>query len=687
MANKKLHFNRIYAKNFRSIDNSGMELLYNDNPTTLVASFENGAGKSTLLVHALYYGLFDKAYRDGDKKTSLINSRSGKDCLVEVDFEARGKKVTVRRGMKPSVFDILEDGVRVTDEAALKDYQGYLLSIINMDEKVFCNTVALGKDRFVPFINMTAGDRRGYVEQMLDLVVFSEMNKLGKEDLKAAKLVLDDLNYKLTNLETKISGGQRLVDVIQGQIDKRSGEVDTQIAAIRPDLDKATSMLTAIGTKLLTKKDELAASTATLTAAQNLEISTRKTAQQEAHLLRVTGINSKHNQRKEEHSASLETLRTEIAIVEDKFTDLPRYQTAKTQADTKISGLRGTVNKFRSMDVCPTCSQSLSDDVKSGLLGDTEHQLCKLEAGVNGLVHTIQEKTAFAEQAAALRTKLTEQDRAGLATIAELNAADLAAINQTKADELAAINQLEMIAAQDLNALRTEGMVEINRLDSAQRELTAKVNGWQAQIRQLETLRGSGEEEAQLAKAKAELEGVLQEHVTQKAEHVVVSKTIENLNGALYALKDDGVKSEIVKLYVPFLNEQTNKYLDALNLWVNLRIDEEFNVEMFAPERKGQTISSLSTGQVCRIDLSILLAWREIATKKASVDCNILILDETLENLSEQGAKDFIEMWRGMNPDGEVKLFVISQRATEFEEYFDNTIVYALKDDTTVQVR
>jgi energy-coupling factor transporter ATP-binding protein EcfA2 len=105
---------------------------------------------------------------------------------------------------------------------------------------------------------------------------------------------------------------------------------------------------------------------------------------------------------------------------------------------------------------------------------------------------------------------------------------------------------------------------------------------------------------------------------------------------------------------------------------------------MFAPDRKGQTLGNLSTGQLRRIDLAVLLAWREIAKNKASVDCNVLILDEILENLSASGVEEFMEMWQIIGQ--ETNLTVISQRAAEFDGYFDRTIKYALKNDMTVEV-
>ena len=146
-------------------------------------------------------------------------------------------------------------------------------------------------------------------------------------------------------------------------------------------------------------------------------------------------------------------------------------------------------------------------------------------------------------------------------------------------------------------------------------------------------------------------------------------------------LKDDGIKSKIIKQYLPFLNKKVNDMLDSLNLWITLKLDEDFNVEMYSPNRKGQEIADLSSGQLRRIDLAIMMGWREVANARASVDTNLLILDEVLENLSPQGVSDFLEYMKMNYPD--TCLFVASQRKDEFSEYFDNIIEFKLKDEFT----
>lgn len=123
-----------------------------------------------------------------------------------------------------------------------------------------------------------------------------------------------------------------------------------------------------------------------------------------------------------------------------------------------------------------------------------------------------------------------------------------------------------------------------------------------------------------------------------------------------------------------------------MNFFVHVELNNEFEVNMIAPDRRGQTIAGLSTGQKRRIDLAILFAWRAVAKAASGCDSNLLIMDEALENLSEQGVTDFLEMWHRMNASGECNLYVITQRCKEFEPMFENKIIYALRDDATYVV-
>ena len=227
-------------------------------------------------------------------------------------------------------------------------------------------------------------------------------------------------------------------------------------------------------------------------------------------------------------------------------------------------------------------------------------------------------------------------------------------------------------------------MVDIIKVNNLSNQLSAKVNALKDSIATINRKMVNSNED-ELIKVEIERIDEFSTQVLNKTKEMNDNQVIESHHlQLLQILKDDGIKANIVAQYIPFLNQTINKILDKLNLYIQVDIDKEFNVSMFAPSRKGQTIENLSTGQLRRVDLAVLLAWREIAKSKASVDCNVLILDEILENLSASGVDEFMEMWEGIGQD--TNMIVISQRGSEFDQYFDKTIQYKLQDDMTIEV-
>lgn len=573
MAGNKLVLKKIRAKNFRSIGNMPMELDYQASLSTLIASEANGSGKSTLAVWALYFVLFGEPYGKDCKIGGLVNSKSGKDCLVELEFTTLGAEWLVKRGYKPAVFEIFKDGKLVENEAAKGDTQLYLQTVIGMDKKAFCNIVALGVDRFVPFVQMSAPERRAFVEQMLDLIVISQMNTLTKEKVKVMRKTLEQCNYELGILESKHAGHVRTLAILEQKKQQRLAETGSELAGFEAEEKKVVGLINIAEGKISQLKEQV--------------------------------INSDASQK--------------LAQINQM---IQRFQ-------YKLNDIRKGAENVTALHDCPTCKQGVTEAHKS-LIRDA----AGAEAGK--LLEPMQKLEGE-------RLKAQEAVEKNQALAAEVQ--KLTLVN----------SQLEVRLATALTSIKNikAKMVDSNEDDQihAESDMVGKLDI---------SIAAKGQEIESLTK--------------DEARHLQL----------LQILKDDGIKASIVAQYIPFLNQSINSILDQLNLYVQINIDSEFNVSMFAPDRKGQTIGNLSTGQLRRIDLAVLLAWREIAKNKASVDCNVLILDEILENLSASGVEEFMDMWESVG--NETNLIVISQRAAEFDQYFDRTIKYGLKNDLTIEV-
>jgi len=172
-------FQKIKWKNFLSTGAHFTEIDFTKSNNTLIIG-HNGAGKSTIL-DALCFGLFGKPFRKINKP-QLLNSVNGKEAVVEVQFNIGQKKYKVIRGIKPNVFEIYLNDVLLNQDAAAKDYQEILENnILKLNYKSFTQVVILGSASFVPFMQLSASDRRAIIEDLLDIQIFSSMNNVIKE--------------------------------------------------------------------------------------------------------------------------------------------------------------------------------------------------------------------------------------------------------------------------------------------------------------------------------------------------------------------------------------------------------------------------------------------------------------------------------------------------------------------------
>jgi len=148
------------------------------------------------------------------------------------------------------------------------------------------------------------------------------------------------------------------------------------------------------------------------------------------------------------------------------------------------------------------------------------------------------------------------------------------------------------------------------------------------------------------------------------------------LSLAATLLKDSGIKSRIIKNYIPVINDTINKYLTKMNFFVAFNLDEEFNETIKSRHRDEFTYASFSEGEKKKIDLALLFAWRRIAAMKNSITTNLLILDEILDgSLDDQGTDAFLDIVGGLDKD--TNTFVISHKPKEIlQDKFDRTVQF-----------
>jgi DNA repair exonuclease SbcCD ATPase subunit len=321
----RIHFKQVRYKNILSTGNVFTKIDLDRKPTTLISG-TNGAGKSTLL-DAITFGLYGKPFRKINKG-QLMNSINKKDLVVEIDFSVGGNEYTVRRGMKPNLFEIIKDGKLIDQDAAVKDYQTHLeTSILGINYKSFNQIVVLGSATYVPFMELPATHRREIIEDLLDIQVFSTMNLLAKDRIAENRASLTDNDYNTEMVNQRIESAQEHNESIRKI---RETEVEKIREKMSVHLDKIESC-----------KDL------------------------------IEGIES-------EIASLYETISDKEGI-ESKFaqaTDIRR------DLSNNLRNFVKDLNFYHDNDSCPVCKQGIEHDFKETVIQEKEDKKVQIESGM-----------------------------------------------------------------------------------------------------------------------------------------------------------------------------------------------------------------------------------------------------------------------------------------------------------------
>ena len=313
-----------------------------------------------------------------------------------------------------------------------------------------------------------------------------------------------------------------------------------------------------------------------------------------------------------------EELQLVVASKIDTETKVKKITKLESQIETNLSKFQKDISFFQSHDDCPTCRQAIADSFR-------EEELEALNTKVTECEHGLSE----------LEKKLLEEQN-------KLNS-----INETQ--KLINQKQVEIATA---NTAITETNKMIARLQKLVDELkNSKV--------------GSEIEEQQLKELKDSL-STLQSNLKDLIEEKTYYEAASNL------LKDSGIKTKIVRQYLPIINKLVNKYLASLDFFVNFNLDESFKETIKSRHRDDFSYHNFSEGEKQRIDMALMLTWRAVAKLKNSSNTNLLILDETFDSsLDTNGTEELMKLLHMLE---DVNLFVISHKGDILQDKFMNVI-------------
>lgn len=557
-----LLFKKIRWMNLLSTGNQFTEVLLNKSKSTLILG-QNGSGKSSML-DALMFVLYGRPFRNINKP-QLMNSITGKNLLVEIEFSVGHKDYLIRRGMKPNIFEIYQNGSLINQHSDIREYQEMLeKNILKMNHKSFGQIVVLGSANYVPFMQLPAGSRREVIEDLLDIQIFSVMNTLLRDKVNQNKADIRDAEYQIDLIEQKIELTEKHIASLQTNNDELIANKEQMLEELQCNIDQA--------------------------------------------------------------SKDIETLNESVQELSESISDSSLISSKKSKIlelesslETKIRSLKKEVQFFHNHDNCPTCKQGIDHTFKEERIGDRQTQLSEVEDALVKLDSKIK----------SINDRLEE--------ISKVN------------NQIISLNNKISLHNNDIRSWNTNISIIRKEIESIKKN-TSQIDTSQSEI---DNLRAD-----------------LSSKYKQKYD-LIGQKELLDISSSL--LKDTGIKTRIIKQYVPVINKLVNKYLAALDFFVNFELDEKFTETIKSRFRDEFSYASFSEGEKFRIDVSLMLTWRAIAKLRNSASTNLLIMDEVFDSsLDLNGTEEFLKILDTLGHDTNV--FVISHKGDMLYDKFHSVI-------------
>ena len=307
----------------------------------------------------------------------------------------------------------------------------------------------------------------------------------------------------------------------------------------------------------------------------------------------------------------------EVTGASDKLRKLGNL---KGKISQKVSGIDKEHKFFTENTVCPTCTQDIDEKFRLDRIDESQLKQKELQSGYQELEKTIKDEEERERQFTILSNEIT------------------------KLTHEVSQNNTKIFGCQR----------QIKDLESEIQKITSQFENRNTENEKLESFR---------------------ESLQKTYDELAIKKDLINHYDFAYGLlKDGGVKSKIIKKYLPLMNQQVNRYLQMLDFYINFTLDDEFNETIQSPIHEDFTYESFSEGEKMRIDLALLFTWREVARFKNSVNTNLLIMDEVFDSsLDGFGTDEFLKIIKYVVKDANI--FVISHK-TGLEDKFESVIKF-----------
>ena len=327
--------------------------------------------------------------------------------------------------------------------------------------------------------------------------------------------------------------------------------------------------------------------------------------------------------------SEIDTLKTSINDKDNVTEDIDKAKSIRSKLLQKIETCEHNTEFFSEHDVCPSCSQDIPEEYKEGIIKDLNSKLLDNN------------------------TKIGE-----LETI-------LSNLNEK-------LSQINKVVGQI-----TDKNIELSTRNSTVTLLNKQIKELEAETQRVKS------DTTNLDEEKGKLKDLAKEAIGKIGQKTQLQEQRNLEDVANILLKDTGIKTAIIREYLPIMNKLINKYLQAMDAYIHFELDEAFNESVKSRFRDDFTYASFSEGEKMRIDLAILFTWRQIAKMKNSVNTNLLLLDEIFDSsLDTAGTDYFLNL---MNQFGDnTNIFVISHKGDQLFDKFRSVIRFEKRNDFSI---
>ena len=684
----------------------------------------NGSGKSSFL-ETIPFALYGQTHKD-IRKEQLINWKNRKACEVSLKFKRGETQYEVLRAIKPDNLEIYENNKLIEKPANVRDYQKILEDIIGLSFRSFCSLIHSNVNSSNQILSMGKPEKRKFIEEVFGLSVYSEIHSRANERIRSLNEKLQEIKLRTNHNEISIQEAKNRIEEMNGKIsrigshdvelkdaeiglqelleenkgiEENQERISNEISLKEDESNKASKLINKVDSKRSLVNSWIKDADSKL-----LELEESKKIREEyLKFVKKHGKPSEINEKIDDLKVNIQKLTSEVMLLDGK---IKTAEIEHAKLETNLGNEKKKLELFEEYAECPTCGQSLS---KSNISAK------EIINSLNLLIEAIR-ADMFIVDTSILSLK---SDHKHHSVVKEALESELSGKEEQRdylyslKDKIKSEYSEDQIKHKKHKYTNTISHIDIltSKLEERERTIKGNISGLRQEFDDIQKILkqiNQKRSEIDVIKQKIELEQKTKDEFVaiieteaknieklksdnkdfQKKEKTFIN-ILDYLNLIKEICKDENIKQYAISSIMPFLNQQTNRYLSDVGYSFYTVLDKWLDAEILGPGITKATYGSLSGGEGRGIDLALQFSLLDIARIQAGVWPDILIMDEILDSsVDSRGIDKIMQIIRTKQSDENNKIFIISHRDEIGAEFNADNIYFVTKDQySTVEVK